>query len=1781
MNLTSISNRFQYIVDNFSNYKALTYRDLSYTYGELDYLSNLIAHWLFKKCVTGSRIGCAMTRSNLWPITLLGIMKARCVYVPLDQANPQERLQQIIDDCNIQLILHDADIEQIFTKEKESLVSSDLSKSEPNDWAYILYTSGTTGKPKGVPIRHFQVVLNAEIAIECVFHAKPGENILQMASINFLVSLVETFTCLLNGCHLLMADDEVKKDPQLLTQLILEKQVDRASIAPALLSAFPHIDMPQLKTIVLIGEPVAQSVRDYWMKKHDLVNCYGFTESALCICTGIYQPDSPINDIGVLTPCLEGHLIDEQMNEVPDGTIGELCVGGPSLTEGYWNRPDLNRTRFIENVYSQDEKRCKVLFRTGDLMVRTPEGHLLYKGRSDDQVKIRGMRIETREVEIALDTCFNVGKSVVVAREINGTKRLIAYIKPTETINIEQVKAQVALKLPDFMCPSVYCIVDDFPLTINRKINKKALPNPIIEEEKNINETFTPTEETLAEIWASLIGVRPHSNNETFLSLGGDSLSAMYLASRIHESFGTNISVSKLLQCASLSAMANCIDRNTTSEHSIQKKQNTKIEGTTNLPKTLKDLWRECQISPEKNAAYILLYKFPFPAETDITLLEQAWNQLVASQDCMRLVFIKKDNDIYGQFLPVQYQSIELIEASIQDFNIDLYTQAREVLTPERKPLYIVKLYKEPNGTYNLNLAIHHLITDGLSYHIMFQQLKITYQALLHGMPVSTESQNYRHYLKWKSEQETTNLSTKYAFWELYLSGLSPLNIPTQDNHKISVGLKKLSFSPDDNRRLKEFCRKEEVTITHTALSLFGHVVGVFLNQHDLVIGVASTDRDEIAFLNTMGYLVSILPIRTTFSSDKPLRDNIVYTKKALMEARDNILPVSEISQIVSKSNGSFAINIAYAMENVKVDEFISESSIYQSPFSMVLYANTINNNETSFLFQYDRRYFSDEMMESISNCFFYLMKQLLSNPTITFNQCELTDKTTKAVTEKEYCPTLLCRFLRIVKEHPNWVAYRNNGTDYTYEQASKWSISVAEAINSHLKNIDTCNIGVCVSDKTLLIPIILGLYRINACYVPIDPTLPVDRIQHIINDAQITLVISDNDLFSSLKEVRSVNPNECISFIENSTTHQYLTPFSKSQESPAYIIFTSGSTGRPKGIPISQDNLAVYCRNFVHLTKLQKGMRILQFASLGFDASVLEMFPTLYAGATIVFPSQEQRNSSVEILSLLAKEHISMALIPPSLLAILPYRQLPDLRVLLIGGESTPKDVQDRWRKGRILINAYGPTENTVMATAMVMEDETPFNNIGYPLNGVNCYVLDDEMHLLPDYAAGELYLSGSQLTSGYLNNPEQNKLHFVTHPKLGRLYKSGDKVMRTKDGSFLFLGRIDSQVKIRGFRIEMSEITSVIEAIPAIRQAYVLHQTEPQSRLIAYCVKKNDADICEQEVLNILSTQLPYYMVPSVIVFVDSFPLTINNKIDKKRLPSPNDSTQFVAPVSESEQLVADIVCKLLHKDRISVTSDLFFEGLTSIITMELIYQLSLSGTSYSYTDIYKHRTIRAIVANSPSEAWHWNNFETNKPVVVLVSGYTPTSPFYDEYIKYLEQSFSVLIFDSYSVYFTIHRDLPCESSHYISYMYKVILAESARLNVSVYAITGHSIGSELAILLGEKLLQANIYTKVIAIGTSFKINTELLDHISNSDNLLKSMQSSIPELVFHGDLRLVLELSPSNKPLNISEKFIKDNITCWKLNYPLARIKTLGTDHFGLLKSEYLNDILEMFT
>lgn len=1839
--MENIVSSFREIVSRMPDEPAVIFEGKSLTYRELDLQSDGIAAFLTKYQVRSKQVGAAMNRGREWIAALLGIWKAGAVYVPLDLNHPRERLESILTDCEISVVI--CSRQGGFEPERaaacyvdEMSISGEgtlqLPLPEEDDRAYLIYTSGTSGEPKGIPASHSQAVRMSRLSRDYYFYVHAGERMLQLAGLNFSASLVETLTALLNGVCLVIAGDQERQAPRLLVELIEREHVASAIIPPALLAVFPRVPLACLKTLLVAGEGVSSDVKDYWVKGHRMVNAYGFTENTVLVMSGIYKEDTPPNDIGIPVPGLTAYVLDENLMPVPDGTSGELCVGGRQLTEGYWKRPELNACKFIKNPFlavNGSETDCPLrLYRSGDRVTRLPNGHFLYLGRLDHQIKIRGMRIELAEIEQCLNRYPGVSMSVVVPKEYRGRKMLIAYLQAEQEIDRDKIAAFIAEKLPDYMCPAYYVTLKKFPMTINRKIDKNQLPEPAPRHSGGWKEKpVTSAEKEIARIWQDILGVPDVGRKDNFISLGGDSISILLMTNMVEEEFGITLRAKDVFSRLDLNVLAEwVVQMEPEQRDNAGKVSRHHVYGPCPLSPALRNLWSHCMSSQDMSEAYKLALILPQDSNLKVDILQQAWNRIVEEQEVMRMSFpTGSDGEPYIHVAPFVYTDLPLRTIGESDFWEDVWRFYSRPFSLEKGPLHRACLYRHPNGEYRLVVIIHHLVTDGWSARLLNEKLQNYYRQLSRGeMPVA-ENISYRDYIMWNKEQlDDLVREERKSFWKDYLSGCFSLSFegkaPQGPVSKKQGGAKYLPMDKELVEQLEFFCERNAVTPLIVCLSVFQLILMKYSGQSEFVVGLAATDRKRSEFHDLLGYFATLLPVRTIpFDSD-----GFVWHCKRLMEEVVNLLnyhlPLHEIvdswEETAGRKPDSSLIRFAFGLEEVASNVTVPEEWISSSPFDMAFVIHTYEGNH-SFHLQYATACFDEKFIIQFCDSFQVALRFLLHDPSRPLLECPLLSE--EAIARRISSFTffgfslpewnVVERFEEIAACWPNSEAYRQTGFSLSYGGLKILSDRIAADVRKRFaceeKRRRPVPVGIYLREKQYLLPAIMGVLKGGGCYVPLDTSLPVARLAFILEDAAIPLLVVDEvpEAFGMASELLSIRN------IQEKDFPADFHPAEPLPEDTAYIIYTSGTTGKPKGIPISHGSLALFARSQSEIYGLLPDKRVLQYASVGFDASIMEIFPALTTGATLVIPTEEERKDPGLLLDLMEREKIYCTLLPPALLSVLPYRALPDLKTLVVGGESTPAEVMERWKQGRRLVNAYGPTENTVVTTCTEVSDVFLSNDIGFPLPGVSCYVLDQTMTLLPDYVPGELYIGGLQLTAGYINREELNRKKFIDNPfaypadrragRNTRLFRSGDRVMRTSDGSLLFLGRIDSQVKMRGFRIEPDEISRQLEEYPGVLHAIVtLKECEGEKQLVAYLLVEEKEKVELERVRHFLMSRLPAYMIPTAWAILDHFPLTINGKVDRNALPEPEPlvTEEYIPPAGKEEETLVKIAGKLLQLPRVGVCSDLFDMGLNSLQVMELVREAQEEKMAISVTDVYKGRDIRHILANKENPLYYWENEAAHeKPVVVLVCGYPYFRPFYDPFVERFKDDYSFFVFESFLEYFR-DKEMVCAcdlTDYYSGVMEKELHGRE------IYAVVGHCLGGELGMILAEYLrVNGHPSIKALVIESFVRRDKSLLIPETSGNELLRaqsritnSVIKTMPEPMFGGEMIVCLatkasdrfmfetELLDSSGLIHAMQTASEKNKADWKCLYPRTTCYELDTDHWGVFDPESLASLYEI--
>lgn len=1823
-----IASYFRFMAASRPDETALIFENHSFTYKELDIWSERIASALTGRMQTHQPVGVAMRRSPLWVAVMLGIWKAGGIYVPLDLGNPKRRMEMIVRDCGIGLVIMEENADLVLSSVStctgnelsDAGIDSVVSMSvDENAFACIIYTSGTTGTPKGVGIKHRQAVMLGRLGRSRIFHIQPGSRMLQLAGLAYSASLVETMTCLLNGGCFVMANEEERHNPNSLFVLLERERVESAFIPPALLAQMPEGDLPHLETLVVAGEGVASETKDYWMKGRRMVNAYGFTENTVLVTEGIFTPETKANDIGILLPGVKAYILDETLKPVSPGTPGELCVSGRQLVDGYWKSTVRSDNRFIPNPFATEKEKRKgyaMLYRSGDKVVCQPDGHLLYLGRTDSQIKVRGIRMETGEIEQCLNSYPGISASVVLLKEHQGKKVLVAYLQTDAEIDGRNVTSYLQRRLPESMCPLKYVMMKEFPLTLNQKTDKSRLPEPDwtrTETAQTLPET--PTEKTVARIWSRMLDCGPVGREDDFIALGGDSISVMLMTDELEKVFGVRLEASDIYRRKGLIALAKFIDEKQAENASTFCFSDT--EGY-EPPAPLRNLLMDCLQSEDRNKAYKLAVFIPFEEKDfDIRILQEAWNQIVREQDSMRLYFKRGDNGkYYVHTIPFCKKDFPVKKICAENFLHDAEEFYRQPLEPEHPPLHRECLYCLSDGTCVLVLVIHHLITDGWSLRLLVHSLKELCRTEKNGSEPYKVPYSYREYAKWyRQHLKQSSLEEKQAFWQSYMAGCPELTFSRNALiERRSVGQQgfalSVSMNPRSTDALNSFVRNHSVTPFTVCLCVYQILLMKYSGQEDFAVGAAFTNRRSSESRVLMGYLTTLLPVRSLASGRVTFTDMVEQMSRNILLLFDKSLPLDKIGGCLGhdseKAGGEKLLRFAFGLEEVPSSLDIPDEWITSASFDLTLSIYR-KGRDYSYHYQYTADCFDATFLNTFSRSFDVALLFLTSHPEEQISVCPLLpeDKIGEIVRGfrfadmNRYFLDVVTHFERVAQEKPDRTACVWNGIRTTYGELLIQSARIAVAVCHRLASIAIGStpvaVGVRMEEKRYMLPMLLGILKSGNSYVPLDAGIPEGRLTFILKDAGVRLLLCDRSFHVSDCNMLTVE-EAMADTVEKTMEVPAIRP-----ENTAYIIYTSGTTGQPKGTPISHGALSLFVDSQSKLFRLRPGMPVLQYSSIAFDASVLEIFPALLSQAPLVIPTEEERKDGNLLLELLERKKVCCALIPPALLSLLPFRRLPHLKVLAVGGESTPEAVMRKWADGRILLNEYGPTENTVVTTCMEYVESCQSDNIGKPLPGVSCYVVDKDLNLMPDGVPGELCIGGLQLTEGYLHRKVLTKERFVENPFVlpedracgvnTLLYRSGDQVLRNADGSFRYLGRMDSQIKLRGFRIELDEIARHLERYPDILQAMaVLKEAgNGHSYIAAYVVTKTDRPTLHEDLYNYLHSCLPSYMIPSAWCTVAGFPMTLNGKINRAALPEPSwlITDTYVQPANREETILADVAGNILEMDQVGVTTDLFDLGLTSIQIIELVCDAHEQGVPLTATDVYKGRCIRNILSGRKGDFfWQGNSGMNGKPLMVLL-GYPAFSPDYDAFVELFKDDYDFFVFESFAD--TLQGKHKCNADELVSHYYKIVMQELNGKNVSV--IAGYCLGGELAMLLAEKL-RTEGWPQVRALvidGFLFR-NKEipLLDLDtdgagSGRDKVIAEILQSLPQPVFGGEMAVCLTLRPyrfrtGNGVVLDMDKIQRRNREDWKRVYPQALFCEVDADHNSVFEKKYMKDLYE---
>ncbi|MDC2943372.1 non-ribosomal peptide synthetase [Bacillus thuringiensis] len=1603
---------FQRIAKKIPEKIAVVCEERTLTYKELDERSNQLARLLRQKGITREKTVAILTnRTEDMIVGSIAVMKAGGAYVPIDAEFPEQRIQFILKDSSSVILLtdqvnrveQDASIECIHFQDEaiqQQPTSSIENLTKPEDLCYIIYTSGTTGTPKGVMIEHRNYLNMWKAYNEAYGFQEMKPCILQMASFSFDVFSGDMARALLNQGTLVICSSEAKRDLVRIQNLIETHQITMLESTPALIVPLlddmyeKGIKHTSLELVVLGADSCLKEDYERLLERYGesirIFNTYGVTEAT--IESSIYCSEQAFADYEGITPIgkplsnMSMYIFSENMELLPPHYIGELYIGGKGVARGYLNNAELTEEKFILNPYDPSER----LYKTGDQAKMLPDGNIQFLGRNDFQVKIRGHRIEIGEIEAKMIQHSLVRRAVVKTVKPNSHQTVLAaYFESDEVDITNQIKAFLFRELPDYMVPTYFIQLDRLPLTENHKVNRRELPEPEVffKEKEETGLFHKAVEAKLAEVWKKTLKVDDLHATSDFIQLGFHSLQALKLLNEIENEFGIRLTLGDIFSNTLLFAMADVIE---------EKMKIGNFEQL--LPAKKSDSY---PVTAAQEGVYTRslitdanLFNIPCVFQIDGSLdagaLIDAMQKLVNRHESLRTAFIKEDGVIKQKVhtnvsLPVDYDVYkeseieEIICASPHSFSLD------------KPPLMQARLIKiQSLQKHVLLLDFHHIIFDGMSLQVFMEELALIYQ----GRTLPQLELGYKDYAVWENRQlEADRFSAHRDFWrDILVDHTEQLNLPADFPRPDvqSFDGKTFEFELNINllNKLKDYSMKHGLTLYMSLLSVYFVLLSKYTGQDDLIVGTPISGRIHSNIERITGLFVNTLPIRKVVGRTVSFAQFCQEVKRDMLGMLNHQqYPIDELAKQL-KLNRDPSRNPIYqtvfALQDVKESYELSEGvkmSIVDTDYNtskvdLTLEAAVLNDC-LGCRFEYSTSLFRKETIEQMAKHFEHLIETMVADPHQIISEIGLLSQEEQellAGMNDTFVPipsyqSISAQFEKQAEMRPEETAAVFRGSSISYGELNSRANQLAHALIQQGVGTDML-VGIMVRPSFDLLIGMLGILKAGGAYVPIDPQYPDSRIEYMLKDSAVPLLLTQ----SVLKERTDSYSGKVIYLDEGMEGERTTNPPSVAEgHHLAYMIYTSGSTGEPKGVLIEQHSVLNLWQWFERTYHVAPGDAILHMTNSAFDVSVEETLIPLMSGAVVVIAEKQVVFQKEMLIDFLNEHKVRIAqFVPATLRALLAgqTKKAKNLEVVICGGEKLdPQLANQITSQGYHLYNHYGPTEATVDTLVWSCPPNRGVIKLGAPIDNTKVYVLDEEGNPVPSGIPGELYIGGAGIARGYLNRPDQTDCAFVPDPfeQNGRLYKTGDLVKWHSDQTIEYLGRLDKQVKIRGMRIEPGEITAKLLELDEIENGYVMahHDEEGQVNLCAYIVWKKESE--PQKIRRKLAQALPEYMIPVHFMTIDELPLTPNGKVSEQLLPIPEKETEtveaYVPPCTEIEKLLTDIWQEVLGIERVSIKGSFFDYGGDSIKAIQISSQLRKYRLKLETKYLFTHATIQEV--------------------------------------------------------------------------------------------------------------------------------------------------------------------------------------------------------------------------
>lgn len=1526
--------RFSAAVMQHPSRTAVIYRGERTSYRQVEELSGRVQAALGLTCASNQELLAAilLPRSTGLLAAMMGVLRAGAAFVILPPELPVKRIEEILRQSGSAVLISDTatisrsglnNVELPFVEINALPVqpAPDPAEADDSALAYVVYTSGSTGVPKGVEISR-QSLLNLAQAMEPVY-CKGA--VLSLCSVGFDAFLLESAVALLNGRTVILPEDTDLESPKRLAELMLSYGAGFLATTPSRLSALmKHSEfcsaLRRMESLVCGGEnfPSDLLYQLQQITSARIYNQYGPSETTVGVSLKQLNGSAAITAGAPMSNC-RLYVLDEWMNPLPVGVYGNLFIGGLCVGRGYRNAPELTEACFIASPFELGDR----LYKSGDTASWTADGEIVLAGRTDQQVKLRGLRVEPQEVSSCLCVHPQVIKAAAVALNQNGQTVLAAYYTSSAPIPDDELRSFASSYLPQYMMPAVIMRVDDIPLTPNGKVDENRLPAPVFSAADS-SEAATELAETVLEIFRKVLNCPELGADSDYFLFGGSSLNAMETIACIGEQTGFFLRFADLYTCRTARRVAALFSNSDKTEPKQPRLQKTPEQERYPLSPIQQGIYVQSHMDPT-GLAYNMPGAFLLGAAPDLQRLQTALNRLVAEEPLLRAAFIQEADGVWIKVagnanlhlsnLPGGGEFSAACAAFLKPF--DLSTA----------PLLRAGIWEASPGSWVLFLDCHHIIGDGLTTPILLSRL----DALYHGREPEGNGLSYLDY----ASQLGASSAVESDYWRTHLSPLpEPLDIPGDFPRTKGLdykgGIHSLILSDELSDACDKFCRQRGVSAYMLFLGVFGVLLSRLSGKEEMVIGAPAAGRLMPETRTMCGPFINTLPLSLKPGDGKSVQKYLEEVREAVNGMLDHqrigleelisalglkrTLSQSPLFQVIFSQRpldaGAFEL-IGAPLEYLPIPTGTAKMELSVELFR--------EKDHYAFLMEYSTRLFLPETAAYYCRCFEEITRDMISAADLTLGELNALNASDRMelleIPRHTVSPFVNLPYTVMFAHHlalaPDEPAVIFHGVPTSRAQLDRRSNQLANLLADSGARPGN-KIGIAMSRSMDLVAAVLAIWKTGCAYVPLLADYPAERLRYMTDIAEVSHILCDESASKRLPDSLS-----CTILTAENAGRDVFKAVPLSENDLAEVLFTSGSTGQPKGVMLKWRSIANMFAGFHQILKRVDGP-ILCTTNVVFDMFNGEVTMPLAMGKTIVMADDEEMMLPWKLAQLIERDGVRVTQSTPSRVQMWLSNEAfraaaRNLGMMIYGGEVLTEHLLMQAQtaaQDALMINMYGPTEGTVYNTT-TEADYRRYTNIGWPMVNNRLYILDDKCRPVLPTACGDLYLAGECVTAGYIDRPDLTESAFLPDPFFPgeRMYRTGDIARLRLDGSYDFHGRRDAQVKLNGQRVELSEINETMVAKGCALQAATVpvRGDDGSMTLHMFYVPVQGNAMEDSQIRTRLGETLPAYMIPSYLMSMDKLPYTPTGKLDLRALDelAHNKSNTENVPYS---QTVAD---------------------------------------------------------------------------------------------------------------------------------------------------------------------------------------------------------------------------------------------------------------------------------